>query len=144
MTADRLSPADDALLRRLQEINASAAFNRWAGFEVSGAAEGYTELTLRWREDFGQYAGFLHAGMIGALIDTACGYAAVTLCGPVLASHFNVSCLAPAVGERFLAIGRVTRAGRKQAFTRAELFALSGDVRKCVATGEALLVPVAS
>ena len=135
------------MLDTITAINASAAFNRWAGFEVTQAAEGQAELQLAWRaEDMGQYAGFLHAGLIGALIDTVCGFAAATVSGRVLASHFAVNCLAPAVGERFVARGRVVRAGRKQVFTTAELFAeaRAGDAatRKLVATGDAILVPV--
>lgn len=135
------------MLDTIAAINASAAFNRWAGFEVTQAADGQAELQLAWRaDDMGQYAGFLHAGLIGALIDTVCGFAAATVSGRVLASHFAVNCLAPAVGERFIAKGRVVRAGRKQVFTAAELFAetRAGDVatRKLVATGDAILVPV--
>ena len=42
-----------------------------------------------WRADLGQYAGFLHASMIGGMIDTACGFAAFTLSGRVLASHIS-------------------------------------------------------
>lgn len=71
------------------------------------AGEGKAEIAVPWRADAGQYAGFLHAGLIGALIDTACGFAAVTLVGRVLASHHAVNCLRPAVGERFIARARV-------------------------------------
>ena len=60
------------MLDTLQAINKTAAFNRWAGFEVTRAADGEAELRMAWREeDMGQYAGFLHAGLIGAMLDTA-------------------------------------------------------------------------
>ena len=134
------------MLDTIQAINKTAAFNRWAGFEVTRAAEGEAELRMQWREeDMGQYAGFLHAGLIGAMLDTACGFAAATVAGRVLASHFSVNCLAPAVGRAFVARGRVVKAGRKQVFATAELFAEGeGDVEpKLVATGNAILVPVA-
>ncbi|SJZ33747.1 uncharacterized domain 1-containing protein [Enhydrobacter aerosaccus] len=133
---------EDTLLAALRAVNDRAAFNRWAGFTVAQAAPGEAELTIEWREAFGQYAGFLHAGLIGALLDTACGFAAFTEVGPVLASHFAVNCLAPAVGRRFVARGRVVKAGRKQVFTTAELLAARDDRLDLVATGEALLVPV--
>lgn len=55
---------------------------------------------MSWRREVGQYAGFLHAGLVGALIDTACGYAAATVVGRALASHYSVNCLRPAVGDR--------------------------------------------
>ena len=135
------------MLDTIQAINKTAAFNRWAGFEVTRAAEGEAELRMRWREeDMGQYAGFLHAGLIGAMLDTACGFAAATVAGRVLASHFSVNCLRPAVGQRFVARARVVKAGRTQMFTSAELFAEEepGAARKLVATGDAILVPVAA
>jgi len=130
--------ASDALIA----LNASAVFNRWAGFELGAVTPGAVELRLPWREDLGQYAGFLHAGMIGAIIDTACGFAAYTKVGNVLASHFSVNCLAPATGEVFIARARIVKAGRKQVFTAAELFASQGGVERLVATGETILIPV--
>lgn len=147
---ESMSPArpapDDAhrVQTALESINRTAAFNRWAGFEVLRATPGECELAMPWRDELGQYSGFLHAGLIGALIDTACGFSAASQVGRVLASHFAVNCLAPAVGSRFVARARVVRAGRKQVFTRAELFAYApqADTGKLVATGEAILVPV--
>ncbi|RZL66339.1 MAG: PaaI family thioesterase [Variovorax sp.] len=133
------------MLDTLQNINRSAAFNRWAGFEVTKAGEGEAELRMQWRaDDMGQYAGFLHAGLIAALLDTVCGFAAATVSGRVLASHFSVNCMAPAVGRHFVARGRVVKAGRKQVFAAAELYAEGGDGQpeKLLATGNAILVPV--
>jgi uncharacterized protein (TIGR00369 family) len=133
------------MLQTLQALNRTAAFNRWAGLEVTQAGNGEVELRMAWRaDDMGQYAGFLHAGLIGGLLDTACGFAAFTVSGRVLASHFSVNCLAPAVGQAFVARGRVVKAGRRQVFAAAELYALGegGGEPKLVATGSALLVPV--
>lgn len=121
-------------------INQSAAFNRWCALEVKSASAGRVELGLPWRAEFGQYTGFLHAGLIGTLIDTACGFAAVTVAGSgVLAAHFSVNCLRPAQGERFIARARVVRAGKTQVFTACELLAVTGQEEKLVATGETLL-----
>ncbi len=130
--------------RDVEALSATAAFNAWAGFEVVHAADGRAELKLPWRADLGQYAGFLHAAMIGGLIDTACGFAAFTLSGHVLASHISVNCLAPAQGDAFVARARVVKAGRRQVFASAELFALRGAVEHLVATGDVILVPLAS
>lgn len=128
------------LLARLRDINRAAAFNRWCGLDVRSASAGLVELALPWRAEFGQYTGFLHAGMIGALIDTACGFAAVTVAGPrVLAAHFSVNCLRPGQGERFVARARVVKSGRSQVFTACELFAVTAQGEALVATGEALL-----
>jgi uncharacterized protein (TIGR00369 family) len=129
------------LLERLRDINKSAAFNRWAGIDLIRAVPGEVDLQMARRPEHGQYSDFLHAGLIGALIDTACGFAAATIVDRVLASHFSVNCIAPAVGELFIAKGRVLRAGRKQFFATAELFAVKDGNEKLVATGTTLLVP---
>lgn len=131
------------LLSQLQRINISAAFNRWCGLELVSATPGHVEIAMPWRDEVGQYSGFLHAGLAAALIDTACGYAAATMVGPsVLAAHFSVNCLSPAVGERFIARAQVVKPGRTQVFTRCELFAVASGKEKLVATGETLLAVV--
>jgi uncharacterized protein (TIGR00369 family) len=128
----------------LRAINDKAAFNRWCGFEVSRAASGEADLAMAWKPEFGQYTGFLHAGLVGAMIDTACGFAAATQLGPkLLASHYAVNCIRPAVGQRFVAKARVVRAGRQQVFTHCELYAHDNGQDKLVATGETLLCVMA-
>jgi uncharacterized protein (TIGR00369 family) len=134
------TPSDALVLTR--SINQTAAFNRWCGIKVVSAEPGKAEIAMPWRPELGQYSGFLHAGLIGTLIDTACGFAAVSLVGRVLASHYSVNCLRPAVGERFVARARVVKAGKNQVFTACELFAQSAGEEKLVATGETLLVVV--
>ena len=131
------APSDP--LAAIRDINQTAAFNRWCGIEVTKAAGGEAEITMPWRGEVGQYAGFLHAGLIGTLIDTACGFAAASLVGRVLASHYSVNCLRPAVGERFIARARVVKSGKTQVFTACELFAQSAGTEKLVATGETIL-----
>jgi uncharacterized protein (TIGR00369 family) len=126
----------------LRSVNQSAGFNQWAGFEVTEAERGRVELRLPWRPEFGQYAGFLHAGVVAALIDTVCGFAAATVTGGgVLASHCAVNFLAPARGEAFVARARVVKAGRRQVFTSAEVFAETEGATTLVASGETILVP---
>ena len=129
-----------ATLERIRSINDTAAFNRWCGLEVTAAQPGSVTIAMPWRDELGQYSGFLHAGLIGALIDTACGFAAATLVGRVLASHYAVNCLRPAVGRRFVARARVVKPGKSQVFTACELYAESGGEEKLVATGETLLL----
>ena len=127
----------------LAATNAWANFNLRAGFEVVGAANGEAEIRMKWNESFTQYSGHLHAGMIAALLGTACGFAAATKVGAVTASHFSMSCLKPVVGQVLVAKGTTVRAGRKQVFARAELFAENEEGEtSLVATGETLLVPV--
>ena len=131
-------------LQSLRQLNELAAFNRWCGIEVKEAGPGLVVIEMPWRPELGQYVGFMHAGVVGALIDTACGYAAATLVGQsLLASHFSVNCLRPAVGERFVARARVVKPGRSQVFTACELSAIANGKESLVATGETLLTVVA-
>lgn len=136
------SPQDH--LQSLRQLNELAAFNRWCGFKVLEAEPGRVVIAMDWRPEVAQYVGFMHAGVVGALIDTACGFAAATMLGQnLLASHYSVNCLRPAVGERFTARARVVKPGRTQVFTACELFASAKGKESLVATGEALLVVVA-
>jgi len=133
-----MNPLPD-LLAQIRAINRTAAFNQWCGIEVVSAEAGNAEIAMPWRTEAGQYSGFLHAGLVGALIDTACGFAAATVVGRVLASHYSVNCLRPAIGERFIARAHVVKPGKSQVFTACELFAVTGSAEKLVATGETLL-----
>jgi uncharacterized protein (TIGR00369 family) len=130
-------------LEMLKKINAMAEFNQWCGIEVTVAQPGTVEIQMPWRPEVGQYSGFLHAGLIGTLIDTACGFAAATVSGPnLLAAHFSVNCLRPAVGEKFIARARVVKPGKAQVFTACDLFALDLEGEKLVANGQTLLTVV--
>lgn len=128
--------------KRLQALSKTSAFNQLIGLEVTDAAEGYAELSLRWRDEFGQYAGFLHAGLVAALIDTACGFSAATMIPQVLASHFSVNCLRPAVAEVFIVRGKVVKPGRRQFFTSGELYADTVSEKTLLATGETILMVI--
>lgn len=130
-------------LDKLKQINAMASFNRWCGIEVVRAEVGTVEIRIEWRQEMGQYSGFLHAGLIATLIDTACGFAAATVAGPhLLAANFSVNCLRPAVGEVFKAIAQVVKPGKLQIFTTCDLFALHADGETLVANGQTLLTVV--
>ena len=130
-------------LQMIQKINAMAEFNRWCGIEVTVAEAGTVEIQMPWRSEVGQYSGFLHAGLIGTLIDTACGFAAATVAGPhLLAANFSVNCLRPAQGQKFIACARVVKPGKSQVFTSCDLFAVDAGVEKLVANGQTLLTVV--
>lgn len=136
-----MSSADDPLVL-VRTINGTSHFNRWCGIEVVSAEPGRVEISMPWRAEVARYSGFLHAGLVGALIDTACGFAAATVVGRVLASHYSVNCLRPAVGDLFIARARVVKPGKSQVFTSCELHALAAGEEKLVATGETLLTVV--
>jgi uncharacterized protein (TIGR00369 family) len=132
----------DTLLAQMRAVNAASPFNAWAGFELVSAANGKAELVVTSRPELLQHAGFLHAGVVGALIDTACGFAAASISGNVVTSQYQVRCYRPAVGAKFIARANVVRSGKRQIFASAELFAINGDDETLVAGGDAILMAV--
>jgi uncharacterized protein (TIGR00369 family) len=85
------------------------------GATLEHVAPGEVTIAFTHRDALTQQHGFLHAGVMTSIADSACGYAALSLMEPgaaVLSVEFKVNMLAPAVGERFLATGRVVRSGR--------------------------------
>jgi uncharacterized protein (TIGR00369 family) len=89
---------------------------------------GRVVIELPYREDLCQQNGFVHAGAITSIADSACGYAALTLMPPgsdVLSVEFKVNLLAPARGELFRATARVVRPGRTLTVCSAEVVAVT-------------------
>jgi uncharacterized protein (TIGR00369 family) len=133
---------DDNLLMQMRAINAASPFNNWAGFQLVSAAEGKAEIIIDTRPELLQHNGFLHAGVVGALIDTACGFAAASVVGRIVASQYQVRCYRPAMGTKFVARAFVVRAGKRQVFAAAEVFGIGNDGEQLVAGGDAVLITV--
>jgi len=84
------------------------------------------EMALRYDDRFTQQHGFLHAGAVASVLDSACGYAAYSVMPPdawVLTVTYTINLLAPAAGQRFTMTGQVVRAGRSLVVCRGEAFA---------------------
>ena len=113
-------------------VRASFARQRFMatlGARLTHVAPGEVHIALERREDLTQQHGFVHAGVLGAILDSACGYAALSLMPPgadVLSIEYKLNLLAPARGEHFVARGRVVRAGRTVTACRAEAFTGEG------------------
>ena len=123
----------------VKEFNEGLPFHRWLGIEVVGVEIGSVETQINWREEFGHYPGYLHAGLVGTLIETACGFSGLTVTDEKhVATSFSVNFLRPAVGDIFLARAQVTKSGRLQIFTRCDLFVVSGGQERLVANGETI------
>ena len=99
------------------------------GGELTRVEPGVIEITLPYRTDLTQQHGYVHAGIITTIADSACGYAAYTLMPPgsdVLAVEFKVNLMRPAKGETFVARAEVVKSGRTLTVVRADVHALSG------------------
>jgi uncharacterized protein (TIGR00369 family) len=89
--------------------------------------------------------GFVHAGAIAAIADTAAGYAALSLLPArvgVLTTEFKINLLAPAAGDRILARGRVVRSGRTLTVAQTEVVAEAAGEEKLVALLTATLMAI--
>ena len=107
------------------------------GAELARVEPGLVEITLAYRADLAQQHGYLHAGIVTTIADSACGYAAYSLMPPnseVLSVEFKVNLLRPAKGETFSAVAEVVKAGKTLTVVRADVFAIEQDRRNLVAT----------
>lgn len=115
------------------------------GASLQAVRKGEVEIVLPFTAALVQQHGFIHAGVLATIADTACGYAALTLMpseAAVLTTEFKINLLSPAKGERFTAYGRVVRPGRKLMVCLGEVFAQEGQARKQVALMTASMMVV--
>lgn len=107
------------------------------GAELTRIDPGIIEITLPYRADLAQQHGYLHAGIVTTIADSACGYAAYSLMPPnseVLSVEFKVNLLRPAKGETFSAVAEVVKSGKTLTVVRADVFGIDGDRRDLIAT----------
>jgi uncharacterized protein (TIGR00369 family) len=121
---------------------ATATFERQQAMRTLGIAivrieAGEVDLSMPYAADWSQQNGFVHAGIITAALDTACGIAAFTLMpsgSDVLTVEFKTNLLAPAKGERFAFRASVIKPGRTLTICEARAFAQAGGVETLIAT----------
>lgn len=132
------------------EARVRASFQRQQVMATLGArltrvAPGETDVELPFRTDLTQQHGFLHAGIVTTILDSACGYAAFSLMpadAAVLSIEFKTNLLAPARGELLVARARVVRAGRTITVCQAEGVMVDGGREVHVATMTATMMTV--
>jgi uncharacterized protein (TIGR00369 family) len=132
MTA--LSPEIDARVRRTFERQKVMAT---IGAEITDVSTDGVEIVIPHRDDLTQQHGFLHAGIVSTVLDTACGLAALANTPPdtaVLAVEFKVNFLAPAKGDRVIVRGRTVRSGRTLHTCVGDAYAIVDGEEKHVAT----------
>jgi len=100
------------------------------GVEVTAVERGKVRMSLGHDDRFTQQHGFLHAGAVASVLDTACGFAAFSVMPPeaaVLTATYTINLMAPAAGKRFAITGEVVRAGRTLVVCHGEAFADDSD-----------------
>ena len=111
--------------------------------ELTKVAPGEISIEMPYGEEFTQQNGFIHAGIVTTIADSACGYAAYTLMpadSGVLSVEFKVNLLSPAVGEKIIARAQVLKPGRTLTVCRADVFAVNNEEEKLIATMLATMI----
>ena len=115
----------EAMVARVRDSIDRQSMMATLGVELVAVERGRVELALRHDERFTQQDGFMHAGAVAAVLDSACGYAAYSVMPPeasVLTVTYTINLIAPAA-RRFTMTGSVVRAGRTLLVCRGEAFA---------------------
>jgi len=130
-------PRNPSFAEEIKQSFAKQTIMSLIGAELSRVEPGIVEITLPYRADLAQHHGFLHAGVVTTIADSACGYAAYSLMpakSEVLSVEFKVNLLRPAKGEVFLALAEVIKSGKTLTVARADVFGLDqGGRRELVA-----------
>ena len=132
-----------AFERKVRESFGQQAFMATVGAELASVTPGAVEIKLPFGRHLTQQNDFLHAGVITSVLDSACGYAALSVApenAEVLSVEFKVNLLAPAVGGAFIARAQVKRAGKTLTVCTADAFALNHGNEKLIATMQATMM----
>lgn len=100
------------------------------GAKLALVSDGEVHIAMPFSRQLSQQHGYIHAGAVTSIVDSACGYAALTRAPEgreVVTVEFKVNFLRPAMGDRFLAVGRVENAGRSLGVCTGEVRAFMGD-----------------
>jgi uncharacterized protein (TIGR00369 family) len=140
-------PRDPEYTARVRASFARQGVMTLIGAAMTSVAPGAIEITLPARADLTQQHGYIHAGIVTTIVDSACGYAALTLTPPgseVLTIEYKVNFMRPATGDRLIARGRVIRAGRAITVCAGDVFAQRDGAEHPIATMLATVMVLAS
>jgi uncharacterized protein (TIGR00369 family) len=136
MRVSTFKPAFDGYAERVRASFARQGAMALIGARLVDIEPGRCAIALAPRPETSQQHGYVHAGILAALVDSAGGYAAYTLFpedSSVLTVEYKLNLLAPAQGERVIAEGFVVKPGRTLAITRGEIHAERGGERTLIA-----------
>lgn len=142
-----LAPEQSEIAARVRDSFARQTIMATLGAAVSAVRPGEVEIVLPFSDGILQQHGFIHAGAVATIADSACGYAALTVMprdAAVLTTEFKINLLSPAKGERLRAVGRVIRSGRTLVVTLGEVFAETAGASKQVAIITATMMVVSA
>lgn len=131
------TPADAGFAERVRTSFGLQQVMRTIGADLVAVTPGEVVIELAFRDDLTQQHGYLHAAIVTAIVDSACGFAAYSLMpatAAVLTVEYKVNFLAPAAGIKFVAHGRVVKPGRTVTVTTGDVIAETKAGPKPIAT----------
>ncbi|VUZ27937.1 Uncharacterised protein [uncultured Comamonas sp.] len=139
---DRL---DDAAAQRIHDSFAKQGAMATLGARLTLLARGQAHVCFDWAPALTQQHGFIHAGMMATVLDSACGYAGLSVMpleAGVLSIEFKINLLAPAKGQSFRCEGVVLKPGRTIVVTEGRAYAIDDGQEKLVATMNCTLMAI--
>lgn len=141
-----LTPQDPDFAARVRASFARQRVMETLGATLTRVEPGAVEIALPYHAELTQQHGFVHAGIVATILDSACGYAAFSLMPAdmaVLTAEYKINLLRPAAGARVVARARVLKAGRTLMVCAGDAVAQDGGEEKVVATMLATIMAVA-
>lgn len=138
-----MKPSDPNYAARVRDSFERQRLMTTLGATLEDVRPGAVTIRLPFRDDLTQQHGFVHAGAIASVADSACGYAALSLMpagADVLSIEFKINMLSPAKGDALVARGVVIRAGKKIMVCRADVFSITGSEEKLVAAMQGTMI----
>jgi uncharacterized protein (TIGR00369 family) len=138
-----LTPSDPEYASRVRASFGAQQVMDTIGATLDDVRPGEVWISVPHRGTITQQHGFVHAGIVATILDSACGYAAYSLMpadAGVLTVEYKINLMAPARGEHIVAHGRVVRAGRNLTVCRGEALAVEGDSETAVAVMQATMM----
>ena len=129
-------PRDPDFENRIKTVFASQTAMASMHINLIAVLPGHIKMTLDKTPQLLQQQGFIHGGVISSALDSACGFAALSLSAPateVLSIEFKTSFLLPASTDRLYIEGEVLKSGRRVSFCQSKAYDSTGEDRKLVA-----------
>ena len=142
---NNFQPSDPNYESRLRTSFNKQEIMKTIGAKLVKVMPGEVHIEFSFMESLTQQHGYIHAGVITSVVDSACGYAAHTLMSAdseVLTIEYKVNFMSPAKGDRFKGIGRVLKPGRNITVCSGDVIAFDNGKEKIIATMLATMISV--
>ncbi|MDR0633593.1 MAG: PaaI family thioesterase [Azoarcus sp.] len=133
------------LQKHISESFSAQGLMTTLGAELTLVASGEVHIVLFPRPALSQQHGYIHAGALTSVLDSACGYAALTVAPTgmdVLTVEFKINFIRPAIADRFVAVGKVKKAGRTLTVCQGEVLGEQGSHRETIAVMQATIINI--